>query len=119
MKNYNKSEIMKNAWQISRVIEISFSGALKMAWARAKEELNKTMVSAKKVVGKHINIVNIQKWFLRKMSTQTFSELSVGISTDDITLERETEKAIQISTNWVFEGEKKYFWIPKLAVEYV
>lgn len=34
---YNKSEIMKNAWNIRRTIRCTMSAALRKAWANAKE----------------------------------------------------------------------------------
>lgn len=37
MTNYNKSEIMKSAWAIRRVTNVSMSKALKAAWAEAKK----------------------------------------------------------------------------------
>lgn len=36
MTKYNKSEIMKNAWNIRRTTNINMSTALKAAWALAK-----------------------------------------------------------------------------------
>ena len=35
-KNFNKSEIFRNAWQLVRVFGYSLSQALKNAWANAK-----------------------------------------------------------------------------------
>lgn len=35
---YNKSEIMKRAWEISRKLNNTFSEALKMSWKLAKTE---------------------------------------------------------------------------------
>lgn len=35
-KNFNKSEIFKNAWQLVRAFGYSLSQALKCAWANAK-----------------------------------------------------------------------------------
>lgn len=110
---YNLSEIMKNAWTLKKACEgMTLSEALKNAWSKAKE----TAVKVKTAVGKHIQILTVAKWVLRKMETRTFMALESGIAIDDITLERETEKAIEISTEWNYERIK--IWLPKSACTY-
>lgn len=114
MKKYNKSEIMKRAWNVFRGVEgISFSEALKMAWAFAKKEAHKT---EKRLVNKDVTILTIKGWYLRKLSGFQFLVFSSGMETNDFILERESEKAIQVSTEW--KGYRKFFWIPKSACEY-
>lgn len=114
MKRYNLSEIMKNAWTIKRAFHgMTLSEALKKSWENAKEKAAK----AKNIVKKHIQICEIAKWVLRKMDSNTFMALESGIAVNDITLERETEKAIEISTEWNY-GIKR-IWLPKSACKYV
>lgn len=111
--NYNKSEIMKKAWELFKMntgIRISFSDCLKSAWKKAKK-------SAMKTVKRNIIFTSIEKWFLKKMDTVTFMALESGIAVNDIVLEKETEKAIQISTEW--NGYRKMIWFPKSVVAYV
>ena len=50
------------------------------------------------------------------MDGVSFLALDAGIAADDIILERETEKAIEISTEW--DGYKKIMWLPKSACCY-
>ena len=42
---YNKSEIMKRAWEIFRSERMSFSTALKRAWSEAKAKMNKNLLN--------------------------------------------------------------------------
>lgn len=111
---YNKSEIMKMAWTLKKGMEdLTFSEALKKAWEVAKRTAGK----AKTIVKKHIQITSIEKWVLRKMDSNSFLAIKSGIeAADDIILERETEKAIEISTEW--NGYRKNIWLPKSACEY-
>lgn len=51
------------------------------------------------------------------MDTVSFMALESGIAVNDIVLEKETEKAIQISTEW--NGYRKMMWFPKSVVAYV
>lgn len=37
MKKYNRSEIMKKAWEINRKLKNTFTEALKMSWILAKK----------------------------------------------------------------------------------
>ena len=110
---YNKSEIFKKAWEIKKTLGYDFSVALKCAWFEAKKAVKE---AAKAIVKKAIVITNIEKWFLKKMDTVSFMALESGIGVNDIILEKETEKAIQISTEW--DGYRKYMWIPKSVVEF-
>lgn len=110
---YNRSEIFKKAWGLKKLIgDITFGECLKNAWQRAKEEV----VKAKTVVKKAVRINNVAKWFLKKMETVDFMALDSGIWDDDIILERETAKAIEISTEWNY-GKRK-IWLPKSVIEY-
>lgn len=43
MKKYNKSEIMKNAWNLVRTLGMTMSEALRKAWADAKTTLEKVV----------------------------------------------------------------------------
>ena len=100
-------KVMKRAWEIKREDSRNiFAECLKMAWA----EIKKVAKAGK------IQIVEIKQWFLRKMDTITFMAIDSGICTNDIVLEKETEKAIQISTEW--NGRLKYIWLPKSVVVY-
>lgn len=112
---YNKSEIMKKAWELFKTddgIKVSFSQCLKLAWKQAK----KAVVKAVNNVKKNIVITEIKQWFLRKMDAVSFMALESGIAVNDIVLEKETEKAIQISTEW--NGYRKTMWMPKSVVAY-
>lgn len=112
---YNKSEIMKKAWELFKTddgIKVSFSQCLKLAWKQAK----KAVVKAVSNVKKNIVITEIKQWFLRKMDAVSFMALESGIAVNDIVLEKETEKAIQISTEW--NGYRKMMWMPKSVVAY-
>ena len=60
--------------------------------------------------------MEIKQWFLRKMDAVSFMALESGIAVNDIVLEKETEKAIQISTEW--NGYRKMMWMPKSVVAY-
>lgn len=109
MKKYNKSEIMKNAWVIFKAKAAkSFSDALRTAWENAKK--------VKRIVGKKIQIIYVAKWILKKMTGVQFLALDAGIAVDDIVLERETGKAIEISTEWNYRRIR--IWMPKSAVQY-
>lgn len=110
---YNKSEIMKKAWELFKTddgIKVSFSECLKIAWKKAKK-------AVVKIVKRNIVFTNIEKWFLKKMDSVSFMALESGIAVNDIVLEKETEKAIQISTEW--NGYRKMMWFPKSVVAYV
>ena len=110
---YNKSKIMKKAWELFKTdcgIKISFADCLKIAWKKAKKAVVKK-------VKRNIVFTNIEKWFLKKMDTVSFMALESGIVVNDIVLEKETEKAIQISTEW--NGYRKMIWFPKSVVAYV
>ena len=110
---YNKSEIMKKAWELFKAadgITVSFADCLKIAWKKAKKSVVKT-------VKRNIVFTNIEKWFVKKMDTVSFMALESGIAVNDIVLEKETEKAIQISTEW--DGYRKMMWFPKSVVAYV
>ena len=111
---YNKSEIMKKAWELFKEDgnTFSFSICLKTAWRIAKKLIVKTV----KTVKRNIVFTDIKKWFLKKMDTVSFMALESGIAVNDIVLEKETEKAIQISTEW--NGYRKMMWLPKTVVEY-
>lgn len=113
MRKYNLSEIMKNAWLLMKATEENtFSECLKLSWRNAKENAQKKKVMVKR----HIQIMEVAKWVLRKMDDVSFLALDAGIAVDDIVLERETEKAIEISTEW--DGYKKIMWLPKSACCY-
>lgn len=112
---YNKSEIMKKAWELFKTddgIKVSFSQCLKLAWKQTKKAVVKTVSNVKK----NITIMEIKQWFLRKMDAVSFMALESGIAVNDIVLEKETEKAIQISTEW--NGYRKMMWMPKSVVAY-
>lgn len=110
---YNKSEIMRKAWELFRegTVEMSFSLCLKTAWRLAKKTVKKVAE-----VKKNIVFTDIKQWFLNKMDSVSFMALESGIAVNDIVLERETEKAIQISTEW--NGYRKMIWFPKSVVSY-
>lgn len=114
MKKYNLSEIMKNAWVLKKACEgMTLSDALKHSWKRAKEAALKAKISVKR----HIQILSVSKWVLKKMDSEDYMALDSGIAVNDIVLERETEKAIEISTEWNY-GTKK-IWLPKSACQYI
>ena len=113
MKRYNLSEIMKNAWALMKGTEgFTFAECLKLSWKNAKENAPKKKIMVKR----HIQIMEVAKWVLKKMDGVSFLALDAGIAADDIILERETEKAIEISTEW--DGLKKIMWLPKSACCY-
>lgn len=107
---YNRSEIMKTAWRKYKELGGAFRIHLKMAWDAAKKPV-------KKVVEKKIIFTDVAAWFLKKMDAVTFMAFESGVAVDDIVLERETEKAIEISTEW--NGFRKKIWLPKSVCSYV
>lgn len=118
MKKYNLSDIMKYAWKLIRSVDgLTMSEALKTAWSRAKDRVEETVAKAKIIVNKHIKITFIAKWLLMKMSNTSFLALDAGMYIDDIILERETQKAIEISTEW--NGGRMRIWLPKSACQYI
>lgn len=111
MKKYNLSEIMKHAWELFRdsSIKLSFAECLKASWKQAKK-------TADKEVKKNIVIVDMAKWFVKKLDAVSFMALESGIAVNDIVLEKETEKAVMISTEW--NGYRKAMWIPKSLITF-
>lgn len=110
---YNKSEIMKKAWELFKAdagIKVSFSECLKIAWKKAKKSVSNKIETVKR----NINFSHIESWFLRKMDSVSFMALESGMAVNDIILEKETEKAIMISTEW--NGYRKKMWFPKSVV---
>lgn len=117
MRKYNLSRIMKTAWTIKKVTSgTTFSECLKIAWKNEKDGTYYREPAKKTVVKKHIQITEVAKWVLRKMDSVSFMALDAGIAVNDIILEKETMKAIQISTEW--DGYGKMLWLPKSACTY-
>ena len=98
-------KVMKRAWEIKREDKRNIFGeCLRMAWVEIK-------AAAKNVV-----FTKIAPWFLKKMDSVTFMALESGICVGDMVIEKETEKAICVSTEW--DGYRKMMWFPKSVVEY-
>lgn len=120
MKKYNLSEIMTEAWKIFKsnaFKEATFGEILKMVWRNVKETGRCSFGrKEKKEVNKRVQILTVAKWVLKKMSGETFLALDAAVATDDVTLSRETEKAIEIVVEW--DGYMKKIWLPKSACEY-
>ena len=95
MKKYNLSEIMKHAWELFKddSIKLSFSECLIASWKQAKKV-------AAKAVKKNIIIVDMSKWFVKKLDAVSFMAIDSGMAVNDIILEKETEKAVMLSTEW-------------------
>lgn len=110
MKQYNKSEIMKRAWNIFRSTKNTFSECLKRAWAWAKS-----------VVCNEIRY-KIADWFMNKnYDNFTTQHLRAFQSFGAAQIKKETEKAWQVELETqTFDGfESKYTltrWIPKSVV---
>lgn len=121
MRRYNLSEIMKEAWKVFKsgaFKDATFGEILKLIWKNVKETGRCSFGrKEKKEVNKHVQILNVEKWVLRKMDGETFLALDAAVAADDLTLTRETEKAIEVSTEW--DGYMKKIWLPKSACEYV
>ena len=96
MKKYNLSEIMKHAWELFKddSIKLSFSECLRASW----------------------KIVDMAKWFVKKLDAVSFMAIDSGMAVNDIILEKETEKAVMLSTEW--NGYRKLIWIPKSVISY-
>lgn len=111
MKKYNLSEIMKHAWELFKddSIKLSFSECLRASWKQAKKV-------AAKAVKKNIIIVDMSKWFVKKLDAVSFMAIDSGMAVNDIILEKETEKAVMLSTEW--NGYRKLIWIPKSVISY-
>jgi hypothetical protein len=54
MQTFNRSQITKSAWNIFKTSNVSFSQAMKMAWAEAKNPQTKIMTKAQKIAQKEI-----------------------------------------------------------------
>lgn len=113
MKTYNLSNIMKHAWRLFKEgsIKLSFGECLRAAWKQAKKSAAKA-----EFVKRNIVIVDLAKWFVKKMDAVSFMALESGIAVNDVVLEKETEKAVMISTEW--NGYRKAMWIPKSLITF-
>lgn len=108
---YNKSEIMKKAWNIFRSTKKTFSESLKEAWRQAKE--------ATKTVIRYL----IPDWFMNKnyeKVTTAHCRCYQTFSSDDII--KETEKAFCVELGMMTKSGSdtnytKKLWIPKSIVE--
>ena len=94
---YNKSEIMKNAWNIVRHFGESISAALKKAWNAAKHPFKQLCM---------------KEWFANKLCR----EIRYSLHTADIfAVLRETEKAMYVMLKEC--GKPFCTWVPKSCVE--
>lgn len=120
MKKYNLSEIMTEAWKVFKsnaFPEATFGEVLKLIWKNVKETGRCSFgQKEKKTVNRRVQILSVAKWVLRKMEAADFMALDAAIATNDLTLTRETEKAIEVATEW--DGYKKKIWLPKSACQY-
>jgi hypothetical protein len=104
---YNKSEIMKKAWNIFRSTKHSFSESLRRAWAWAKSLVPNEVRYA------------IPDWFMNKnMDKVTTAHLVCFQTFDKYAIKKETEKAYYVELDMMTrEGfESKYtkkIWVPK------
>lgn len=121
MRKYNLSEIMTEAWKVFKsgaFKDTTFGDCLRLIWKNVKETGRCSFGhKEKKSVNAHVQILSVAKWVLRKMDAETFMALDAAIATNDLTLTRETEKAIEVETEW--DGYMKKIWLPKSACEYV
>lgn len=108
---YNKSEIMKKAWNIFRSTRRTFSESLKESWRQAKE-----------VVKTEIRYM-IPDWFMNKnldKVTTTHCECYQTFDKNDIV--KETEKALCVALPMMTRSGHdtnytKNVWVPKSIIE--
>lgn len=108
---YNKSEIMKKAWNIFRSTDHSFSESLKRAWVQAKEAARSTVRYM------------IPDWFMNKnidKVTTAHCRCHQTFAREDIV--KETEKALCVTLGMMTNSGidtvyTKNVWIPKSIVE--
>lgn len=94
---YNKSKIMKEAWNLVKNFGRSMSAALKEAWMVAKNSFKQ---------------LEIKDWFFAKKA----EELGIYMNNTRIfAVLRETEKAYYVLLN-VARGYTRTTWVPKSCV---
>lgn len=90
---YNRSQIMKDAWEMVKRCKMTISAALKYAWAAVKGTLKQ---------------LNIKDWFLDKIACEKRMHLH---STEIFAVLRETEKAYNVML--CEYGRAITCWVPK------
>ena len=95
---FNKSEIMKKAWNIKKSEKTSMSYALKKSWSEAKSSLV---------------LFVIKDWFANKIA----NEIKRNICSPEIfAILKETEKAVYAMIS-VSANQSKCVWVPKSCIE--
>lgn len=95
---YNKSQIMKRAWQIKKSERSSMSYALKKSWSEAKNP---------------VVLFVMKDWFANKLA----NEIKHNICSADIfAILKETEKAVYAMIS-LSANRSKCVWIPKSCIE--
>ena len=110
---YNKSEIMKNAWNLVKTMKITMSAALRKAWAAARNIDTRAFMM-------------IKGWFFNKINAEAarynvFMDMErIGDSVKVVAeVLRETEKAVycHIESGSVVGSYKGWnTWIPKSCI---
>ena len=119
MTNYNKSEIMKKAWEIKKNMEsiinktYNFSKALKRSWEIAKSKLNTVSEKISKTIEITTNIVVVKSWIAQKNLTQHEYSAAKSVNFECEVL-KETAKAIYVSFKSKFGSVK--MWCPKSQI---
>lgn len=118
MTGYNKSEIMKKAWNMVKNNGMTISEALKLSWKRAK----RIVESVKAAEAMTEKAYEIKEWFYNK-NRQNFCFRSGSASRffNQSDIVKETEKAYNIALEVEsHDGEHylftKYVWVPKSCV---
>lgn len=110
---YNKSEIMKKAWNIFRSTKKTFSESLKEAWKKAKEIVKR--MTEKRYM--------IPDWFMNRnyeKVTTAHCKCYQTFGKEDI--KKETEKAFFVELGMMTKSGhdtnySKKIWVPKSIVE--
>ena len=97
---YNKSEIMKAAWNLVKTAGMTISDALKRAWASAKASVKQ---------------LHMKEWFANKVANEIRTNLH---TTEIFAVIRETEKAVYAMLA-IAPGFSKCVWVPKSCIEEV
>lgn len=98
MKKYNLSKIMKMAWELVKKANATMSAALKFAWMKEKEMINK----------KEEKVVIIPNWFFEKKFGVLF-----GAALKKGNVLKETEKAYLVKES----GTGEEMWVPKSIIK--
>lgn len=108
---YNKSKIMKRAWQLFKSTVENFSECLKKAWAEAKE--------AVKIIVKY----SIKDWFYNKLVEEKRSGNWIIYSTfgsEDVVKETEKAVCVEMGVYNASTGAESIYtkkcWIPKSCI---